>query len=146
MKDIRNIFLVFGYDLFGKELSSTTQFYRPIVNLSFFFDSFLGGEKPTFYHLTNIILHSLNSSLVYLLLMEILSDKRISFFSSFLFLILPLNGFVMCYISNRTVLLGSFFAYLSFLFFLDFIKLKARGRFFSRFSFIFFLCFQRRIL
>ena len=68
-------------------------FFRPVVWVSLVFDHLLWGLNPTGYHVTNVLLHGLNSWLVYLLvsrLMDYRSDRRlVACLSGLVFLLLP---------------------------------------------------------
>lgn len=50
--------------------------YRPIVTLTYFIDNSLYGSNPWGYHLTNILLHSLNGILFYILLIFFIPVNR----------------------------------------------------------------------
>ena len=49
--------------------------YRPVVTLTYFIDYWLYGLKPWGYHLTNLILHSMNGVLLYIFLMLIIKTR-----------------------------------------------------------------------
>ncbi|HHT9123694.1 MAG TPA: hypothetical protein ACFYEF_12560, partial [Candidatus Wunengus sp. YC63] len=50
--------------------------YRPVVTLSYFIDYFFWQLNPLGYHLTNLLLHSLNSVLLFFLFTRLLSVIR----------------------------------------------------------------------
>lgn len=95
-----------------------TPFWRPLQTLSYFLDYKIAGLNSKIFHLTNIILHVLNSILVFLIIQNIFSKKFISFFTSIFFLIHPLNLESVCYVSGRADLLMGFFILTAFYFFL----------------------------
>jgi hypothetical protein len=97
---------------------------RPIMLLSLMFDSIVWGHNPFGYHLTNLLLHSLCSAMVFLLLYGILnrlfpeSKKNISvlwtaFAASLFFAIHPVNSEAVCVVTFREDLLSAFFVLLT---------------------------------
>ncbi|MDO8141630.1 MAG: tetratricopeptide repeat protein [Candidatus Brocadiales bacterium] len=60
--------------------------YRPIVTITYFIDYALWHSNPFGFHLTNIILHTLNAVLFYLLLNAVLQSKKIVLFSTLFFI------------------------------------------------------------
>ncbi|HHT9136940.1 MAG TPA: tetratricopeptide repeat protein [Candidatus Wunengus sp. YC60] len=59
--------------------------YRPIVTITYFIDYAVWHSNPFGFHLTNIILHTLNAVLFYLLLNAVLQSKKIVLFSTLFF-------------------------------------------------------------
>ncbi len=92
----------------------TVAFYRPLTSLTFLLDYHLWKLKPFGYHLSNILLHTGNAILIFLLFGMIFRKKRVAFLSALLFLVHPLNSEAVNYVSNRTDLLMLFFFLLSF--------------------------------
>ncbi|MCX7940819.1 MAG: tetratricopeptide repeat protein [Endomicrobia bacterium] len=111
IKSVANISEIFKSDMFGQPMREATQFYRPITLLSFMLNWVISKDRTFFYHLTNTFLHIINSFLVFLILNNIVKNKLISSIVSSFFLISPVNINTTTYISNRTVLLGTLFAY-----------------------------------
>jgi len=105
------------------------KFYRPLQSLSYSIIYHISGLKPFSFHLFNILLHILNSILLFKILSEIF-EKKIAFFSSLLFGIHPLNTEAITYISGTADPLFFFFCLLSIIFFL-------RGKYFL--SYLFFV-------
>src|SRR3989338_5720489 len=94
--------------------------YRPLLLLSLAFDYRLWKLNPAGYHLTSIMLHFFNGLLVYLVLQKLFNNKFISFFTSLLFIIHPVQTEAVAYASGRTdplyaiFLLGSLLCALSY--------------------------------
>lgn len=65
IKDFSNLPSLFRKSYFALSGEMT---YRPVVTLTYFMDYALYGLKPWGYHLTNIILHSVNSIMFYIFL------------------------------------------------------------------------------
>ncbi|MCG2712567.1 MAG: tetratricopeptide repeat protein [Candidatus Omnitrophica bacterium] len=84
-------------------------YYRPIAMSSFVIDYFFWKLNPFGYHLTNILLHTLNAVLFFILLFILFEDSFLSFLSSIFFAIHPLNSVTVNYISDRGNSLAGFF-------------------------------------
>lgn len=83
--------------------------YRPLTVLSFMLDG-LGGIWPLRYHLTNIILHVVNSLLAYLLCLN-LSLKRGAILAALLFAVHPIHAEVVAGVTfGRADLLAGLFS------------------------------------
>lgn len=65
IKDFHNISRLFTSDYFFLSQESS---YRPVVTVTYFLDYAVYGLKPYGYHLTNIILHIINGTLLYIFL------------------------------------------------------------------------------
>jgi len=98
---------------------------RSLAYLSFNLNLALFGNKPVFYHLFNILIHIVNSFLVYLLLhltlkvsffKQVKEKRQICFLGSLIFLIHPLQTQAVSYIAQRMESLAVLF-YLSSLYF-----------------------------
>ena len=100
------------------------QYYRPLTNLSLFIDKQIWGYEPFGFHLTNLIVHSLNTSLVYLLAKKF-SDLRIfAFVAGLFFLIHPIHSSSIFWISGRVDMLCTTFYLLAFLAFIEYTRFK----------------------
>src|SRR3972149_912909 len=60
--------------------------YRPIVTISYFVDYAIWRLNPFGFHLTNVILHTLNAVLFYLFLNAVLQNKKIVLLSTLFFI------------------------------------------------------------
>ncbi len=86
--------------------------YAPITMISYALDYQIGGLNATVYHSTNLILHLLNTTLVFCLVYLLTRQMPIAFISALFFGIHPLHVESVAWISERKDLLYSFF-YLS---------------------------------
>lgn len=82
-------------------------YYRPIVELSFYIDNWLWGMEPVTMHLENILLHCVNSLLVYFLARKILfsydnASSTIPLVVALLFALHPVNVEAVAWIAGRT--------------------------------------------
>ncbi len=79
--------------------------YRPLTIASYSFN-FLFGKSPAGFHVFNILLHALNSFLVFVLLYELFKSKKLAWTASLLFLVLPIHVEAVTFISGRSDLLA----------------------------------------
>ena len=97
--------------------------WRPILYSSWAFDAKVWGSSPFGFHLTNIILHSFSTVLLFFLCILIFKEfnkndaLRISILSSLIFALHPVHVETVSFISARSDLLCSIFMLLSMLFF-----------------------------
>ncbi len=98
--------------------------YRPVVTISYFFDYALWKTNPRGYHLTNLLLHLLNVSLVFVLGWQLLKNRYAAFFTALIFALHPVNTESVVVINFREDLLALLFIMIAFIFF---IKKDASG-------------------
>ena len=103
----------------------SSNYYRPLLLLSFAFNYFIHGIAPFGYHLLSNGIHIANGVLVFLLLSRFI-NLRASFIASFLFLIHPVQTEAVTYISGRGDPMSVFFMLLALWFFIQKEKYKAR--------------------
>ena len=102
----------FGRD-FGLELLHVpVGYYRPLVFLSFIFNYAIGGLNPLVFHLTNVLLHGVNTVLV-LALVARLADRRTGVLAAVLFAVHPIHAESVAFIAGRSDLLCAFFLLLA---------------------------------
>jgi len=108
--------------------STSTIPQRPVMNLSFALDFGLWGLNPAGYHLTQILLHTLNSVAVMLLLLRLLGSRQAAFFAGLLFALHPVHSEAVTAFLGRSELLMAFFGLLAvgaFIYNLKNVGLKA---------------------
>jgi hypothetical protein len=101
-------------------------FFRPLFILSYLIDINIWGARPFGFHLTNILFHSLNAFLVYILSLRSVAElrltagtrKMISIGAGALFLLHPSHTEAVSWISGRADLLATCFCLASLLFYL----------------------------
>jgi tetratricopeptide (TPR) repeat protein len=113
-----------GMDENSLRLDRSRQFYRPFSSLSYWLDLKIWGFNPAGFHLTNILIHTINTIILYFILLNIGFSRIASFLSSLLFSLFPLHFENVSWISGRTDILSFLFASLSILFFIKFLKRK----------------------
>src|SRR3990167_3291550 len=91
--------------------------YRPIVTISYFIDYAIWRLNPFGFHLTNVILHTLNGVLFYFLLNTVLQNKKIVLLSVLFFVThLALLETINC-VGYREDLLSATFLLASLIYF-----------------------------
>lgn len=102
-----------------------TGLYRPLTMASYSINhNFLGGSAASF-HIVNIIIHALNSFLVFWLVSYFLKSKTIAYSSFLLFLIHPIHTEAVTSIVGRAELLVFFWSIVTLYFFFKNYKLLA---------------------
>ncbi len=97
-----------------------TDWFRPLRDLSLAIDYWLWGLHPSGFRLTNILLHSFNSFLVFLVALEVLRAPRAALMASLFFAVHPVQTEAVAYISGRRDVLFTFFYLLGFYSFMRF--------------------------
>jgi protein O-mannosyl-transferase len=115
-------------------------YYRPLLSLSMLTDYSFWHLNPMGYHLTNILLHAINSLLVFLVGFRLMTSKRmdpdnpataeegdrntllLSFFAAMFFALHPIHTESVAWVSGRTDILSTLFFLLAFVSFLEYAK------------------------
>lgn len=121
-KDLINVFSAFSEDIFKTPQGGGT-FYRPVERLSFIIDAQF-GEWPLIFisHVSNILLHILAMSLLYLFLLKVNLKKWAAFLFVLIFSIHPLTAQTVAFLAGRNDSLLAIFVFPSLLFFIDFLR------------------------
>jgi protein O-mannosyl-transferase len=104
--------------------------YRPLQMLTYYLDYNLWGLNPAGFRLSNLVLHLLNSILVFYMVFLIFNNKLLAASSSVLFLVHPAQISTVAYISARGDLLSGFFILACCILFLRFLDSKNHGYYF----------------
>ena len=94
--------------------------YRPLVTLSYMIDHSVWGLRPEGYHLTSLVLHTLNVVLVFFLGLRLLKHRGAAFLAAVLFAVHPVNAEAVSIISYRSDLLAAAFFLSAFIAYLRF--------------------------
>jgi Flp pilus assembly protein TadD len=86
-----------------------SNFYRPLQALSYMVDRMLWGLNAGAFRSVNILLHTLNSLLVFLLLLRYFRNRTVCLFSALFFAVHPVNTSAVAYVAGRADLLALFF-------------------------------------
>jgi len=93
--------------------------YRPLVSLSYLIDLRLWGDRPPYYHFTNLLFHILSSLLVYFILRTIFEKRWPAWLGALLFAIHPIHTESVSWISGRSDVICGFFFFLAFFLYLS---------------------------
>ena len=96
--------------------------YRPIREIFYIFSYSLYGQNPLWYHLNGLVLHIINSILIYFILINILKNFKISLMASLLFAAHPIHTEAITFITTNFDVLGITFYLASFFFYLKSFK------------------------
>lgn len=96
-------------NLYQQFLPTTKYMYHPVTMISYMVDWNLAGGKPWMFHFTNILIHSANVLLLYMLLQRLQLSAGIRAFIALLFAVHPLQIEAVSWISGRKDLLYVFF-------------------------------------
>jgi tetratricopeptide (TPR) repeat protein len=97
-------------------------YYRPIINLSFYFDSMIARDAAWMHHLTNLIIHCINCCLIFILFYKLKYSRNTSLIVALIYSVHPLLINSVVWIVGRNDMIVSLFSILSFIFLIDFIK------------------------
>lgn len=87
--------------------------WHPLTLLSHAFDCTLFGVAPWGHHTTNLLLHALNSVLLFLLLFAATGARSQALFVAALFAVHPFNVETVAWVASRKGLLSTTFAFLA---------------------------------
>lgn len=96
--------------------------YLPVTMISFKIDHFLFGLNAQGYHIVNLILHLLNTILVYILMLKLFREKQIILIITALFALHPMHVESVAWISERKDVLYTFFLLLSLIYYERYIS------------------------
>ncbi|NTW32491.1 MAG: tetratricopeptide repeat protein [Bacteroidetes bacterium] len=99
--------------------------YHPLTMLSYAIDYKIGAGKTFIYHFSNIILHILNTFLVFILIRKI-SPKNavVALITAAFFAVHPMHVESVAWVSERKDVLYSFFFLISLIMYCNYIKLQ----------------------
>jgi len=112
IKDFANTGKIFTSSYFGGK-----HYYRPLVALSYMIEYHFVGLRSFYYNLTNLTFHLSIAVTVFFLIVLILKDRSIAFFTSLLFAIHPIQWEAVSNISGRAVILSTFLTMNAFFFY-----------------------------
>jgi len=103
----------FTFDQFIKWFSAPfLGLYQPLVLLSLATDYSIDGLNSFVFHLTNLILHLINTFLIFLFVKKLTANQSMALFTMFLFGLHPVHVESVAWVTERKDMLYSFF-YLS---------------------------------
>jgi len=100
---------IFREDPFGGKAGDCF-FYRPALNLSFLIDGYFHGDDIFFYHLTNVLLHSLFCALFFLFLVWSGVNVIPAFAGAVFFALIPALSAAVAWIPGRNDIILALFS------------------------------------
>src|SRR4030043_713196 len=134
LKEIGNFFNAFTMEVFHV-LHASAAYYRPMLTISFMMDAIFSGANPFLYHFTSVLIHIINSCLVYLSLKKIKISDDLSFILAAIFAIHPILIQGVSWLPGRNDSLLALFILPAFLFFIDYFEKKTNKYLIFHFSF-----------
>lgn len=116
--------LLKNFDIKGIFTEYVVGNYHPLTVLSLAIEYTLVGDKTWLYHLDNLILHILNSWLVFRIIQKLNSNNLVSLVTAVLFAIHPLHVESVAWAAERKDVLYTFFLLLSLWYYLKFDETK----------------------
>jgi len=113
LRSLSNIFVVL------------TGSYRPLRDVSLMFDFAIWGDGPFGFHLTNILIHAANATLVFVLIRRMTGAVVTATIAALIFVAHPLQPDAVTYISGRRDVLFSFFYLASFYSYLNYRRSRS---------------------
>lgn len=90
-----------------------TGYYRPLPVLSLWIDAALSPSSPVLFHLTNVVLHAVNSVLALLLLRVLIAAEAPALLGALFFAVNPIHVEPVAFVSGRTDLWAGTFVLLA---------------------------------
>lgn len=103
--------------------------YQPLVLLSLASDYAINGLDPFVFHLTNLILHLLNTLLVYFFIRKLTGNRFMAVVVMLLFGLHPLHVESVAWVTERKDMLYAFFFLISLNFYLGYSKNRKPGQY-----------------
>jgi len=139
IRDLKNIPEIFSTGYWWGGLYKNDGLYRPLVILSYAINYSIHQLNPLGYHLVNVLIHCLNSVLVFLLIRKISNNISLSILSTTFFSIHPIHTECVDGIVGRAELLSALFILFSFIMYLKIREhLFGKKYFFYLMSLLFF--------
>lgn len=122
--NLANIFEAFRQDI-TLTPGNPGPFYRPVERLTFMLDAQFGQNMILFMsHFTNILLHILAISLLYVFLLKLKIDCKKALFFSLVFAVHPITAQTVALISGRNDSLLAVFVFPALIYFLDYLETR----------------------
>jgi len=111
-------------------------FFRPLFILSYFIDAKIWGARPFGFHLTNVVFHSLNAFLTFILSLRMVENlkltagarRSIAIGAGAFFLLHPSHTEAVTWISGRADVLATFFCLASLWLYLSYVQSQRTSR------------------
>ncbi|NOU35622.1 MAG: hypothetical protein HOO88_02435 [Kiritimatiellaceae bacterium] len=104
-------------------------FWSPLLWISYMLDSTLLAPKPWAFHLTNVLFHSLNAGMLFLLLRRMTGKVWLSLIAAALWAFHPLRVESVAWITERKDVMSAFFMFLSLHTYVSFSRCGGAARY-----------------
>ncbi len=109
--------------------SREAEYWQPVTSISRLIDHSLFGREPAGHHVQSLLLHVLNSCLVFLLARALGAGANFSGGFALIFALHPMNAEVVCWLAARKDLLCGLGSLLTLLAYVRFAQRRSLGRF-----------------
>jgi len=99
--------------------------HRPVRNAALAFEYYLFGSNPVGYRTVNILLHSLNGLLIFVILCALIGRAWPALYAAVVFIVLPIQTESVAYIAGQRDVLFTVFYLLGFL---SYVRYRATAR------------------
>lgn len=127
---------IFINNIYRFSAEKQSNYYRPAQILTYALDYSFWKLKPFGYHLTNMLLHSINSYLLYVMVIALFASNRLALMSGILYCVCPIHLSAVAYISGRADILAGIFMLASIIKFLKWANYRVKKQYIA--SIIFF--------
>jgi tetratricopeptide (TPR) repeat protein len=103
--------------------------WHPLTWISHMIDADVHGLNPGGHHVTNVLIHALNTSLLFLLLVRLTGTAGPSAFAAGLFGLHPLHVESVAWVAERKDMLSTFFWLATLMAYARYVKGPTRGRY-----------------
>ncbi len=114
--------------------------YHPFTTLSFALEFPFAQLNPYYYHLNNLILHVVNTGLVYIFIFLLCAKHPIAAITALLFGIHPMHVESVAWVTERKDVLFALFYLLAMIMYLKFLKSEERQKHYYGLMLLFFIC------
>jgi protein O-mannosyl-transferase len=132
-----------NFDLNGLLTGFHVGNFHPLTMLSLAIEYALVGESPWLYHFNNLLLHILNSFLVFQLILRLNKNTWVALLTSFFFAIHPLHVESVAWAAERKDVLYTLFLLLAFLSYLTYTEKKEKFHYGLSLLFFTLSCFSK---
>lgn len=132
-------------NVWGAFTSYDPELYVPLTIMSFQLEHAVVGFNPFFFHVNNLLLHTLAAFLVLLLLERWGASRRSAIIAALVFAIHPVNTEAVAWVSARKDLLAAVFSLSSIHMYLSYRREGLRRFFWMAFGFFFFALLSKPI-
>jgi hypothetical protein len=96
--------------------------YHPLTMLSLALEYLIVGDKPWLSHFNNLLIHSINSFLLYVLVRKLEINSSVAILLAFFFAVHPLHVESVAWAAERKDVLYTLFLFLSLIYYINYCK------------------------